>query len=206
MATSGSPGWIGWSPLRTIGFFQHNAAALVARQRPPARQHSYAAGLAGWLRCRPASRDWYRRPRRGVDPPFNDDAEKELGAPTPRTPSTTRCQASPSIDRQRLVRHTHRKCRSSPRPASPVHARCDPTHARAPRQHRWSSSGSRPQRCHHRSVCRSSPHCQARDAPPAPPTAGGHEPDALSVERERRRGRDHWMPPPYRTPRVLGHA
>ncbi len=132
---------------------------------------------------------------------FNDDAVDELGAPPPSSPSTKRRQASPSAGRERLVRHTHRKCRRSARPASRVLARCDPTHARAPRQHRCPSTGSPPQRCHRRSACRSSPRCQARDARPAHPTAGGRGPDALPVQREQRRGLDHRRPPLVRYPR-----
>ena len=139
----------------------------------------------------------------GAGRDFNDDVEDELGARTPSSPSTTRRQASLSTDRGRLARHTHRKCRRSPRPASLVLARCDPTHARATRQRRCPSSGSPPQRCHRRSASRSSPHYQARDALPAPSNAGGHDPDALPTEREPRRGRDRRMPPPVPYPQEV---
>ena len=144
----------------------------------------------------------------GAGRDFNDDVEDELGARTPSSPSTTRRQASLSADRGRLARHTHRKCRRSPRPVSLVLARCDPTHARATRQRRCLSSGSPPQRCHRRSASRSSPHCPARDALPAPPNAGGHGRDVLPAARERRRGRDRRRPPPVPYPQdvVLEHV
>ncbi len=149
-----------------------------------------------------ATQSWGRQPggSSGRGPDFNDGVEDELGARTPSSPNTTRRQASLSTDRERSARHTHHKCRRSPLPASSARARCDPTHAQATRQHRCPSSGSPPQTCHRQSASRSSPHCHARDALPAPPNAGGHGPDALPAQREPRRGRDHRKPPPVPYP------
>jgi hypothetical protein len=118
----------------------------------------------------------------------NDDAKNEHGARTPSSRGKTPRRAWLLGDRRRFAGHTHRISRRSRRPASSVLAQCAADRARATRQHRRQSNGSRPQRCHRRFASRSSQRCHARDALPAPPDAGGHGPDALSVQCERHQG------------------
>ncbi len=158
----------------------------------------------------PSTRKWKTALGHGryqlVAPPkltINADPQNARGAPMLSSSGTVRRQASPAADRGRSAHRRHRKPRTSLRPASPALAPCVLTRAPVSRQRGPRSNGSPPQTCRRRCASRNSQCCRAPGVPPAPPSDGGHDPDAPPAQRELRQGRDHRTPQPLRYPQLF---
>lgn len=138
---------------------------------------------------------------------INDVAESERDAQTPRTPSTTPRQASPSAARWKFQLRTRHRPRRSPRRAWPTLARCGPGHAPTSRQRRCRSTGSPPQMCHRRFACQTRQRYHAQDALRAPPSARARDLGELRAEYERHQDSvRHAARAPERSTRVEGSA